>query len=190
LANLVVGICGPIGSGKGIVTDWFKDHGFLTISLSDEIRVELQNLNRDITRESLQEVGNDLREKLGDSVLAERVWSKVGKVEDSRIVIESIRHPAEATYLKEQSNFYLLNVTADQKVRYERVAKRHRSGDSLTWEDFLREDTEESMGHHGDHSQLVNETAKLADFVVDNNGPLANTYIQLAVIMGKISKDA
>src|SRR3989344_2803852 len=187
MPNLVVGVCGPIGSGKGVVTDWFKDHGFLTVSLSDEIRVELRNRNREITRESMQEVGNQLREELGDSVLAQRVWDKVGKVEDSRIVIESIRHPEEAKYLQAQGNFCLINVTADQKVRYERVAKRHRSGDSLTWEDFLREDTEESMGHHGDHSQLVNATAKLADFTVDNSGNLANTYIQLAVIMGKIT---
>lgn len=189
MKNLVVGVCGPIGSGKGIVTDWFKDHGFLTISLSDEIRLELQKRNLEITRESLQKVGNELREELGDSVLAERVWEKVGQVKESRIVVESIRHPAEAQYLKAQGNFYLLNVTSDQKIRFERVAKRHRRGDSLTWEDFLREDTEESMGHQGDHSQLVNETAKLADFTVDNSGALANTYIQLAVIMGKIVND-
>ncbi len=187
MANLVVGICGPIGSGKGVVTDWFKDHGFLTVSLSDEIRIELRNRNREITRESLQEVGNELRENSGDDILAKRVWAKVGQVKDSRVVIESIRHPEEAKYLQVQGNFYLINVTTDQKTRFERVAKRHRSGDSLTWEDFLREDAEESMGHHGDHSQLVNETAKLADYTVDNSGNLANTYIQLAVIMGKIT---
>lgn len=189
MANLVVGICGPIGSGKGVATDWFKDHGFLTISLSDEIRLELQNQNLEITRESLQLVGNELREKLGDSILAERVWAKVGQVPDSRIVIESIRHPAEAKYLQKQGNFYLINVTSDQKIRYERVAKRRRSGDSLSWEDFLREDTEESIGYHGDHSQLVNETAKLADFTVDNSGSLKETYAQLASIIGKISHD-
>lgn len=190
MANLVIGICGPIGSGKGIVTDWFKDHGFLTISLSDEIRIELRNRNQEITRASLQEVGNDFREKEGDDILAKRVWEKVKEVEKSRIVIESIRHPAEAGYLKKQGNFYLLYVSADQKIRFERYSKRHRVGDPPLWEDFLREDTEESMGNHGDHSQLVNETAKLADFTVDNSGPLANTYIQLAVIMGKIVKDA
>lgn len=189
MANLVVGICGPIGSGKGVVTDWFKDHGFLTVSLSDEIRVELRKDSKEITRANMQEVGNQLRKELGDSILAGRVWEKVKGVQDSRIVIESIRHPEEVRYLQKQANFYLIYVNADQKIRYERYAKRHRVGDTITWEDFVREDMEEQMGYHGEHSQLVNETAKLADFTVDDNGTLADTYFQLAVIMGKINKD-
>lgn len=183
-----MGICGPIGSGKGVVTDWFKDHGFLAISLSDEIRISLRKMGREITRASMQEVGNQLREEFGDEILAARVWEKVKNVQDSRIVIESIRHPEEAKYLKKQGKFYLINVTADQKVRYERYAKRHRVEDTITWEDFLEEDTEESLGYHGEHSQLVNETAKLADFTVDNSTSLTDSYFQLAAIMGKIAK--
>lgn len=190
MANLVIGICGPIGSGKGVVTDWFKDHGFSTISLSDEIRLELNKRGIEITRASLQEVGNDLREKYGDDVLATRVWEKIARESSSKVVIESIRHPKEALYLKSQGNFYLLSVTADQKTRFERIAKRHRSGDVITWEDFLKEDIEESTGHHGEHSQLVDETAKLADFTIDNSGSLTDTYSKLNEITKEITKDA
>jgi dephospho-CoA kinase len=180
--NLIVGVAGPIGSGKGTVADWFKDKGFVSASLSDEIRIELKARGQDITRESMQEVGNELRAKFGNDVLAQRAWERLKSV-GGQIILESIRHPDEAKYIKAKGNFYLISVTADQKTRYDRIAKRRRHGDPFSWEDFLQEDTEESMGYHGDHSQLVNKTAELADYVVDNSGTLEETYSQLAEIL-------
>ena len=187
MKKIVFGVCGPIGSGKGTVTDWFKDHGFITTSLSDEIRIELTSRSREITRPSLQEVGNELRESLGDTVLAKRAWERISKGDNPKVVLESIRHPQEAKYLKKQGNFYLISVDADQKVRFARYMKRKNSEDTTNWEKFLEEDTEEAKGHHGEHGQLVEETAKLADFTVDNSGSLGETYSQLAAILESVN---
>lgn len=186
MEKIVFGVAGPIGSGKGVIVDWFKDKGFVTISLSDEVRIELTKRGIPITRATLQEVGNELRETLGDAVLAERAWEKINQSQNKKIVIESIRHPQEAKFLKETGNFYLIHVNADQKVRFERYRKRKRSGDEVTWEQFLEEDTEEAKGHHGEHGQLVEETAKLADYTVDNSGTLTQTYNQLEPILKEI----
>ena len=186
MKKVVFGICGPIGSGKGTVTDWFKDRGFITTSLSDEIRIELTSRGREITRSSLQEVGNHLRESLGDTELAKRAWKRINQGDNPKVVLESIRHPQEAKYLKDQGNFYLISVIADQKVRFQRYMKRKNSEDETNWDQFLQEDTEEAKGHNGEHGQLVEETAKLADFVVDNSASLEETYSQLASILDKV----
>lgn len=184
--NILIGVAGPIGSGKGIVVDWLKDKGFVSFSLSDEIREELRSRDQEITRASLQATGNQLRAEYGNEVLAKRALARINHDHKGMIVIESIRNPDEAHFLKTQANFHLIHVTADQETRFERIKKRKRSGDMLTWAKFLEEDEEESMGHHGEHSQLVDETAKLAHFVVDNSGSLEDTYLKLEEIYQKI----
>ena len=75
---MIIGLTGKNGSGKTEVSEYLKSRGFEYHSLSDEIRDEIRRRGLEITREVLIEVGNDLREKFGPGVLAERILSNLG----------------------------------------------------------------------------------------------------------------
>ena len=86
-------------------------------------------------------------------------------------------------YFKEKygENFYLIYVTADQKIRYERSVKRgEKAGESTTsFEEFQeneRKGTESS----------ISEVAKNADFKIVNNGNEKELEKQVLELMGKI----
>ena len=70
---MIIGLTGKNGSGKTAVCEYLKSRGFAYRSLSDEIREEIQRRSRGIDRDTLIEVGNELRSKFGPGILAERI---------------------------------------------------------------------------------------------------------------------
>lgn len=59
-------------------------------------------------------------------------------------IIESIRALGEVEILKKKSDFLLLSVDADQKLRYERAIRRNSSKDQITWEHFQEQEALEA----------------------------------------------
>lgn len=172
MAKIVIGIVGQIGSGKDTAISFLEKKGFVNFSLSDQIRVELKNRgNLDFTRKDIQSMGNEMREKHGDEYWARQAWKEALKSGKEKLILSSIRHPAEAEFLKKQKNSYFLAVVADQRIRFERKLASTRSDDQdiLTWEKFKKLDDFETKGA-GEHGQQVKETLALADFTIENNG--------------------
>ena len=112
----------------------------------------------------------------------------------NKLMISSIRHPAEAEFLKKQENFYLLAVVADKRIRFERklaaakkdpASTRSDDRDILTWENFKKLDDFENKGQVG-HGQQVEKTLSLADFAVENNGTKAELKQKIHKLLAKI----
>ena len=135
---MIIGLTGTNGAGKTEVSEYLKSRGFEYHSLSDEIREEIRRTGREITREVLIGVGNDLREKFGPGILAERILPKLER--DHNYVIDSIRNPYEVEVLKRRKDFILLAVDADQTTRFERSRKRARESAAQTIEQFIDEE--------------------------------------------------
>ena len=76
---MIIGLTGSFCGGKDSVADYLGEKGFIHFSLSDMLREELRKRKKKVTRENLQKIGKELREKHGDSVLAERALKKVKK---------------------------------------------------------------------------------------------------------------
>ncbi len=163
---MIIGLTGKNGSGKGVVAEFLKSAGFIYFSLSDMIREDLKQKGKEVTRENLIEAGRRLREEGGPSALAEIVLTKLDV--DKNYIVDSIRNPAEVRTLKRRSNFYLLNIEGDQKIRFERVKIRARESDPTDFETFVKMEERELTNANPAGQQLI-ETAKLADFVVYNN---------------------
>lgn len=70
---MIIGLTGKNASGKGEVAKFLQERGFHFLSLSDVLREELRRRRMGLTRDHLTRVGNELREKYGPSVLAERI---------------------------------------------------------------------------------------------------------------------
>jgi len=163
---MIIGLTGKNGSGKGIVADYLKTGGFIYHSLSDIIRDEITKSGTEITRERLIAKGRELRSKGGPSVLAEKILEQLDI--DKNYVIDSIRNPAEVQALKRRKDFQLFYIDADQKIRFERIKQRGRENDPQTFEKFVELENKELKSKDPAAQQLEN-TAELADIVVENN---------------------
>ncbi|MGB2763475.1 MAG: AAA family ATPase [Candidatus Aminicenantaceae bacterium] len=169
----LIGLTGTNGAGKGEAAAYFKKKGYTCFSLSDLIREELIKKGKDVTRDNLIKMGNQLREKGSPEILARLILKKIR----GRAVIDSIRNPKEIDYLKKQKNFILLAIDAPVELRYKRAKKRGREESVSTLQEFIEKEAEEKTNRKKGQ-QLLN-CIKMADFVVINDGSLENLHKKL-----------
>jgi dCMP deaminase len=173
---MIIGLTGNNGSGKTAVCEYLQSRGFEYHSLSDEIRNEIRNRGSEITREILIEVGNELREKLGPGILAERILNNLGN--DRNYVIDSIRNPHEVEVLRRRPDFTLLALEADETTRFERSRKRGRENAAQTLRQFMEEEARELDSNNPANQQLLATQSK-ADLAIANNGTLEDLHRRL-----------
>ena len=149
---MIIGLTGKNGSGKTQVCEYLKARGFQYHSLSDAIREEILRRGQEISREVLIAVGNDLREKFGPGILAERILP--GLERDQNYVIDSIRNPSEVEVMKRRKDFVLVAVDADQQVRFERSLNRGRERAARTLAQFVDEEERELESENPAGQQL------------------------------------
>lgn len=163
---MIIGLTGKNGAGKGAVADFLKASGFIYYSLSDVLREEMKKKGQKITRENLIKMGKNLRDEGGPSVLADKIIEKLDI--DKNYIVDSIRNPAEVKILKSRKDFYLLNVDADQKLRFERIKARGRENDPQDFKKFVMLEKKELVSNDPNAQQLI-ATSKLSDVTIENN---------------------
>ena len=181
--SIWIGLTGKNGSGKGEAAKYFQSKGFLYFSLSDVLREEAKARKMEATRDSLFALGNELRAKHGSGVLANRVLAKLqpGK----NYVIDSIRHPDEVGVFKAFTHFSFVEVSADPRIRFERMLKRARENDPTTFEAFCELETREARNATST-SQRLDETIDLADFRVSSNHDLPELCAEIDALLLKL----
>jgi dCMP deaminase len=177
---MIIGLTGKNGSGKTAVSEYLQSRGFTPYSLSDEIRNEIGRRGREITRAALIEVGNELREKLGPGILAERILRNLER--ERNYVVDSIRNPYEVEVLRSRSDFTLLAVEADERIRFERSRQRGRESAAQTLQQFIAEEAQE-LDSSNPAGQQLHATRQKADLVVINNGTLEELHRQLDALL-------
>ena len=182
---MIVGLTGKNGSGKGEVAKLLTLSGFIYYSLSDVLRDELKKQGQEVTRENLIETGNQLRHQAGPSVLADKVLAKLDP--EKNYVIDSIRNPAEVKALKRRDDFFLLNISAPQKVRFERVKARGRENDPRTFDEFVKIEKIEDKSADPNKQQM-NQTIALADFEAANDSTLEALYEKVRGLLRDLGK--
>jgi dephospho-CoA kinase len=162
----IVGLTGPNASGKGEIAAYLGRHGFKFHSLSDIVREEAAAEGLPPEREHLIRIGNQLRERGGPGVLAERILPRL----EGRAVVDSIRNPSEVDVLRRLSGFVLIGVTAPLESRFQRSVRRARAGDPRTLDEFAAREAEENTSDP--NAQRLQATFELADEVLDNSKDL------------------
>ena len=176
----VIGIVGPVACGKGVVVDYLiQKYGYVSFSLSSLVHDELEKRGIAVfTRATLQDIGDELRKKEGDGVLAKRAIKKLKaeslklKAKSSKvqkIIIEGIRNPGEVEYLRTITGFYLIAIDAQREIRYHRLLKRGKPWDPTNWKAFLQVDKRDSGNGKLSNGQQVRACMKLADLHLANN---------------------
>lgn len=172
---MIYGVTGYVGSGKDTVVDFLVKHGYKHASLSDEIRYELKANNISETRGNLISMGNSLRKKFGNTILAQRALAHVK--DKNNIILSSIRNPDEIKYLHSNPDFKLIFVEAPQKIRFDRIVLRHRVGDCVVFKDFVAKEKQEESDNK--NSQQMHKIKDFADIIIVNNDSLENLYKQI-----------
>lgn len=180
---MLIGLTGKNGSGKGEVAAFLKDRGFIFYSLSDVIREEVKRQGLPVTREHLIRTGNHLRATYGASVMADRILERIDP--DKNYVIDSFRNPFEVETFRRRGNFVLLHISADVRVRFDRVHARARENDPKTFEEFVRLESAEEVDSVS--NQQLSKTAAFADIEIENNGTLQELHEKTRETLVKIS---
>jgi dephospho-CoA kinase len=181
--RFVIGVTGPNAAGKGEVSAYLGRLGFAVHSLSDIVREEAAAQDLPPEREHLIRIGTMLRERGGPSVLAERLFPRIGP----RDVVDSIRNPAEVEALRRIPEFVLLGVSAPAELRFARSRRRARPGDPETFEAFLARERQENSENPAGQQLLA--TFALADRVIDNDGGLDALHAKVDELVRSIGAD-
>ena len=179
---MIIGLTGKNAAGKGEVAKYLQERGFQFASLSDALRAELRRRHISPTRDHLTRLGNELREKHGPGVLAERILRQVG--ESQNYVVDSFRNPSEIEVFRGHSDFVLWAVIAAPAARFKRIKARAREKDPLTLARFVAVERREA--HNTDPSkQSLEACEKLADEKIPNNGTLDALRHRLTAVLKK-----
>ena len=170
---IVIGLTGKYCSGKSTVCDYLKSKSFYYKSLSDELRTILAKEQIETTRENLIKKGNELREKNGNSHLAQLVVEGMSK--DKNYVVDSLRNPDEIRELQKLKGFHLWNIISSEQKRFERILERKREGDPKTLEQFKELEARESKSE-SESSQQLDACANMAEHTIENIGTLAELF--------------
>lgn len=167
---MIIGLIGTIASGKGTVANYFCKKGFEYYKLSDVLRKELTIEEREITRQSLQDKGNEIRNLHGNGGLAKMALEEFERNNYKNIIIDGVRTVGEIEELGKVEDFYLIGIDAPVRVRFERAKNRGRENATQGYEQFLKEDARDRGVNGPANGQDTDSCMKLVDYMINNDG--------------------
>ena len=174
-----IGLTGKNASGKGEVAKILSDMGYDCFSLSDAIREELRNENKETSRDNMINKGNELRKTFGPGVLGMKIRNLI---KSKNNVIDSIRNPIEIDELRKLDNFILFGVDAPIELRYERIKLRDRKGDVQSLEELKIAEEKENLSES--NNQQLDNCLKKADINIINDGSIISLKEKVLKIIG------
>jgi dephospho-CoA kinase len=189
LAQKCIGIAGPFAAGKGTAARMFsKALGARVFSLADEIRGEAARRGMAPTVANLAAVGNALRARFGPGVLAERAVRRIGRRGNGWVVVDSIRHPAEAGVLARRfgGGFFLVKVSAPLALRFARYRRTPRGGEFASLAGFKAAEERQMRGSGS--SQSISRVVAMARYSVSNAGDRAALERKVRALAARLAR--
>ncbi len=173
---MIIGVTGTLGAGKTTTANYLKSRGFSSYSVREFIAKEVEKGGLVINRDSLVAVGNELRAKHGPEYIVASLSKEAAKA-GSNAVIESIRAVGEAEELKNHGG-YILAVTANPRLRYERARLESSATTPGSFEEFIKQE-EREMTSTDPAKQNIAAVMLRADYQILNNGTMADLENQI-----------
>jgi deoxycytidylate deaminase len=172
----IIGLTGSFGSGCTFLAQTFLEPmGYKIYSLSQELKELYQSqTGKEPDRGSLQDFGNELRRIEGPDYLAKKTLEKIQKEIDrpnAKILIDSIRNPAEIHFLRSLPEFFLFGIYANKEVRWERVQLQPRYNKN---QKIFDTDDDRDKGEDFDFGQRVTDCFLNADIIINNEAMIRN----------------
>jgi dephospho-CoA kinase len=184
---MIIGLTGPMASGKTTVLDVLKKLGYQHVTLSDMVREEARRLGVKEERENLMNVGQSLRREHGAGVLAFRAMAKIKSSGGDKWVIDGIRNPAEIDEIKKESGTVIIANTAPEELIIKRIMSRKRADDTFD-EISIRKKLRREMGEgEPEDGQQVGKCIEMADFVFKNTMPFEKVEEEFMKLYNQIT---
>ncbi len=178
-----IGVVGRNGSGKSTVCEYLVSKGYTVFSLSDIVREHAKQQQLPQDRDGLTALANELKASHGLDYFAQEVVQNARQKASALIVFDSIRHPSEIDYLR-QHHVRFIGVEASLEDCYNRIVRRGKGTDFVSFAEFKRQDAYEMSGQS--KGQLISACLDLCDIKIKNNGDLRNLYDQVDdMLIGK-----
>jgi dephospho-CoA kinase len=142
--KIVVGLAGMPGSGKSLVVETAREEGYAVVIMGDVVREETQKRGLELNPQNIGRVMLELREKCGNSVIAEKCIPRIEQQESGKVIVDGLRSLSEVDAFKKHfSKFSLVAIQASPETRFNRVTRRRRSDDPDGWDVFHERDMRE-----------------------------------------------
>ena len=182
--KIILGFVGDLAAGKGTLAKYLHEkYGSNTYRFSNMLRDMLDRIYVKKTRENLQNISTFIRAEFGQDVMSKVLAKDVENDAGEIVIVDGIRRPTDITYLRELSGFHLVYVTAESKLRYERlVARKENPGDeNKSYEEFLKDEQSEA-------DQLIASLGAQAEYTIVNDGDKESLFEKIEKIIGEIKK--
>jgi len=162
----IIAFTGMPFSGKTEAVQIARKKKIPIVRMGDMVWDEVKKRGLELSDKNVGFVANEMREKHGRHIWAERTAKKIKSMDNSDfLVIDGIRNVEEIDIFKKElgEEFIVIAIEVSDKTRYERSMSRGRQDDSKDFEKVKERDRRElSWG-------LGNVIAS-ADIVVSNEG--------------------
>ena len=141
-------LCGPPGSGKGVVARNASERGMSVLSLGDIVRAEMISKGLPETPENVGRTALSMREEHGEEIVVDRLISSLmSALEESDVLIDGMRQPEELDRLREHvDDITVVALSASPQSRLEWLEQRGRGEDGGGAEFAEREEREWGWG--------------------------------------------
>ena len=186
---MVIGLTGPMASGKNTVISTLKKKGFKSITMSDVIREEMDRQGIPPERSKMQDFANGIRAKEGAGAWARRCLEKAKQEGWKNWVIDGIRNPAEIDELKKDPSFVLIAIMLSENEIVKRILARKRDIDSKSASEISRELSRDWGEGEPPEGQQVGLSVRRADYYFDNSIPFDKVESEFLKLYNRILKE-
>ena len=152
------------------------DDGFAVVELGDLVRERMKTDPAALKfAGDIRGFSGMIREVYGRDVVAAWAVDKIKRLAAEKIVVTGLRTVEELARIKAAfPNALLISVNAPERIRFQRMLSRGRSGDPRSYEDFLKRDEKEREGllAAGEETEGLDAMISKADYHIENTGTI------------------
>lgn len=177
----IIGLVGETGSGKDTFCDYLKRvrKDVFVFRFSQPLTEALKIFFDEVKKEDQQWLAKVLRQRFGNNILGEAIVKKIKNIKRGTIILNGVRVWEEFKMIKKLGG-KIIYITADSKIRWQRVTRRgEKKDDKTSYQKFLKMEKAAS-------EILIPQIGKKADFKIENNGSIKDFHQKIESILEKI----
>jgi dephospho-CoA kinase len=182
--KIIIGLVGETGSGKDTVANHIsKRYGVPLLRFADPLKKTLSTLVEHPSKEDHAWLYGALKERFGENVLHNALRRQIVGSTHEVLCVNGLRMPKDEDFIRSFNMDYIIYITADQQMRWERsVSRGEKADDDQSFGEFQKFEATAQT------EKAVPEIGSRADFTIINDDSLDTLLIKVNEIMDKIMK--